>query len=180
MISLMFRFPQIPKLEGTSLTFMKCVGDVEGATPKDILDFTLEHDLEKRKEFDPDISLLEVVKEFTPTLQVTRTHFVAPYPVYPREFVDMRSWVEGDDRIIFGAQSVNYADAPFSKEHVRGVAFNGIIMQQIQGKNATRITFMGYVDPQGWVPHAIIAAFRTKIAERIAVMRQMMANKVKQ
>jgi hypothetical protein len=58
--------------------------------------------------------------DVTPTIQVTRTHFVAPFPVYPREFVDMRTWVEGDDRILFGAQSVNFDGAPFSTEHVRG------------------------------------------------------------
>ncbi len=53
---------KIPKLEGTALTLMKAVGEVEGATPQDILAFTLEGDLNKRKEFDPDISLLEVLK----------------------------------------------------------------------------------------------------------------------
>jgi hypothetical protein len=58
--------------------------------------------------------------DVTATIQVTRTHFVAPFPVYPREFVDMRTWVEGDDRILFGAQSINFEGAPFSTEHVRG------------------------------------------------------------
>jgi hypothetical protein len=53
---------KIPKLEATALTLMKAVGEVEGATPQDILEFTLEGDLNKRKEFDPDISLLEVIK----------------------------------------------------------------------------------------------------------------------
>jgi hypothetical protein len=53
---------KIPKLEATALTLMKAVGEVEGATPQDILEFTLEGDLNKRKEFDPDISLLEVLK----------------------------------------------------------------------------------------------------------------------
>merc|ERR1711991_1285946 len=67
---------QHDKLKDTGLTFMKCVGVVKGATPQDILGWTLEGDLEKRKEFDPDINLLEMVKEITPTIQVTRTHFV--------------------------------------------------------------------------------------------------------
>ena len=92
---------KIPKLEGTQLTLMKCVGEVEGATPQDILAFTLEGDLKKRREFDPDISLLDLVKEVTPTVQVTRTHFVAPYPVYPREFIDMRTWAEVRQKCFF-------------------------------------------------------------------------------
>jgi hypothetical protein len=65
---------------------------------------------------------------------MTRTHVSAPYPgvilcifqcfishcfnlstysVYPREFVDMRAWVEGDDRILFGAQSINSDEVCF-------------------------------------------------------------------
>jgi hypothetical protein len=68
----------IPGLE--TLTLLKAVGVIEGATPADILAFTLEGDLAKRKEFDPDISLLEIVKPVTPTIQVTRTHVIAPYP----------------------------------------------------------------------------------------------------
>jgi hypothetical protein len=71
--------------------------------------------------------------------------------VYPREFLDLRSWVEGDDRIIFGAQSINMADAPWSADHVRGNSWNGIVMDRIEGKNATKIVFMGYANPQGWV-----------------------------
>lgn len=164
-------------MEGTSFTLLKAIGEVDGATPQDILAFTLEGDLEKRKEFDPDISLLEVVKEITPTLQVTRTHFTAPYPVYPREFVDMRSWVEGDDRILFGAQSINYSEAPFSPDHVRGCDWNGTIMEKVDGKDATRIIFMGYVNVMGWVPQAIIAMFRAKITERIDIFRQMVKKK---
>merc|ERR1711991_166619 len=158
---------------------LKAIGEVDGATPQDILAFTLEGDLEKRKEFDPDISLLEVVKEINPTLQVTRTHFVAPYPIYPREFVDMRSWVGGDDKIIFGATSINMKDGPRSREHVRGASWNGIIMEKVPGKaegtSATKLIFMGYVDPSGWVPHSVIAMFRGKITERIDVFRKMVA-----
>merc|ERR1711991_266551 len=132
---------QHDKLKDTGLTFMKCVGVVKGATPQDILGWTLEGDLEKRKEFDPDINLLEMVKEITPTIQVTRTHFVA--------------------------QSINFPEGPFSTDHVRGVAFNGIIMERAD--DATKIVFMGWVNPMGWVPTAIINAFRGKITERIDV-----------
>ncbi len=39
------------------------------ATPEDILNFTLEADLKKRQEFDPDISLLDRVKEIKPGLE---------------------------------------------------------------------------------------------------------------
>jgi hypothetical protein len=63
---------------------------------------------------------VEFRADITPTIQVTRSHFVAPFPVYPREFVDMRTWVEGDDRILYGSQSINIQDAPFSTAHVRG------------------------------------------------------------
>jgi hypothetical protein len=141
------------------------------------LGFTLEDDLKKRKEFDPDITLLETIKEVNPTLQVTRTHFAAPYPIYPREFVDMRSWVEGDDKIIFGATSINFKEGARSSEHVRGASWNGIIMEKVAGKeegtSATKLVFMGYVDPSGWVPHSVIAVFRGKITERIGVFRQL-------
>lgn len=158
---------------------MKCVGDVEGASPADLLAFTLERDMDKRKEFDPDINLLEILREVTPTLHLTRTQFMAPYPVYHREFVDMRTWVEGDERILYGSQSINLSDGPFSADHVKAASMNGIILDAIPGKNATRITFMGYVDPQGWVPHAVIAVFRAKITERIDVLRKMVAQKKK-
>ncbi len=107
-------------------------------------------------------------------VRVTRTHFVAPFPVYPREFIDMRTWVEGGDKIIFGAQSINFPESPWSADHVRGVSWNGIIMELLPNK-ATRIVFMGYVDPMGWVPHAVIAVFRAKITERIEVLRKLVA-----
>ena len=107
----------LPEVE--SLTLLKAIGDIKGATPADILAFTLEGDLEKRKEFDPDLLQLEVVKEVKPTLQVTRTEVAAPYPVSTREFLDMRTWVEGDDRIIFGARTINLEGAPHNEEAVR-------------------------------------------------------------
>jgi hypothetical protein len=40
--------------------FEKAVGEVEGATPANILGFTLEGDIKIRQAFDPDIMLLEV------------------------------------------------------------------------------------------------------------------------
>ena len=51
-------------------------------------------------EFDPDLVLLELVKEVTPTIHITRTHVAAPYPISHREFLDMRTWVEGKEREI--------------------------------------------------------------------------------
>ena len=81
---------------------------------------------------------------------------------------------------MFGAQSINFAESPFSTDHVRGSSWNGIIMEKVEGKDATRIIFMGYVDPQGWVPHAVIAVFRAKITERIEVLRKLIAQKKQQ
>lgn len=56
-------------------------------------------------------------------------------------------------------------------------SWNGIIMERVPGKDSTRIVFMGYVDPQGWVPHAVIAVLRAKITERIDVLRKVVARK---
>jgi hypothetical protein len=56
-------------------------------------------------------------------------------------------------------------------------SWNGIIMEKVEGRDATRIVFMGYVDPQGWVPHAVIAVLRAKITERIDVLRKVVARK---
>ncbi len=50
-------------------------------------------------------------------------------------------------------------------------------MERVPGKDSTRIVFMGYVDPQGWVPHAVIAVLRAKITERIDVLRKVVARK---
>ena len=59
------------------------------------------------------------------------------------------------------------------------MSWNGIIMDLLPSGNATKITFMGYVDPQGWVPHAVIAIFRSKITERIDVLRKLVAKNAK-
>ena len=56
-------------------------------------------------------------------------------------------------------------------------SWNGIIMEKVEGRDSTRIVFMGYVDPQGWVPHAVIAVLRAKITERIDVLRKVVARK---
>ena len=50
-------------------------------------------------------------------------------------------------------------------------------MERVEGRDSTRIVFMGFVDPQGWVPHAVIAVLRAKITERIDVLRKVIALK---
>ena len=87
----------------------------------------------------------------------------------------MRTWVEGDDKILFASQSIIYAEAGASPDHVRAKSWNGIILEKVE--NGTKITFLGYVDPQGWVPHPVLLLFRGKITERIATFREMVKDR---
>ena len=164
----------VPQLK--SLTLLKAIGVVENCTIQQVLDWNLELNVEKRKIYDPDLLLLEKVKTINETLEVTRTEVNCPYPVYNREFVDMRTWIVGDDRIVFGAQSVNCEGSEHNTDCVRAKAFCGIIIDK-HGEKDSKITYLGYVDPMGWVPHTVISMFRAKIADRVVTFRKLALEK---
>jgi len=76
--------------------------------------------------------------------------------VADRDFVFLESRIEKDDKIYILDQSIDFKEVPELKGVTRGhLHYVGWVVKQIDD-NTCELTYLGLVDPKGWVPHAIV------------------------
>eukprot|EP01091_Cochliopodium_minus_P005324 TRINITY_DN15274_c0_g1_i1.p1 TRINITY_DN15274_c0_g1~~TRINITY_DN15274_c0_g1_i1.p1 ORF type:complete len:228 (-),score=51.10 TRINITY_DN15274_c0_g1_i1:127-810(-) len=162
--------------DNSGIYCMKAAGIIYNCSPQELLNINWEMDLKKRP-WDKELVDLKLVKTINETTEVTQSRISAPYPVSHREFVDARCFSkESDGTIIFMTNSIN-CDIPQSSGCVRATNMSGMIMRPIQGQNAIHLTFVGKVNPRGWVPGMVVNMFKTKFADRIVELRKIFEKK---
>ena len=130
-----------------------------------------EPSLEDRKKISTDFIDEEVIKTLDSNNKLTMSRFSAPWPVYPREFLTLKTKrMLADDVYIVAAQSINYKSKPFSNKYVRAVVRTGMFIEKMDN-NRIKITRVEHIDSKGFIPLWIIDMKKGKVGERLTNMQ---------
>eukprot|EP00455_Lapot_gusevi_P045797 TRINITY_DN5912_c0_g1_i1.p1 TRINITY_DN5912_c0_g1~~TRINITY_DN5912_c0_g1_i1.p1 ORF type:complete len:954 (-),score=260.10 TRINITY_DN5912_c0_g1_i1:40-2901(-) len=138
-----------------------------------ILDLLL--DLSKKHLIDSMFDTGRVVEEIDPFTRVDYQAFKAVFPTTARDFCNMASWKfdKETNTIIIAAKSVLHPDCPEDPNHVRGeVHVAGYLLQLLEDKKSTRVTFIANSDLKGSLPSSLVAKVSIKQPLIVANIRK--------
>jgi len=154
------------------------------ASPKEILELCRTTDISIINSWDTDLLTMTCVEDITDNIKLIHSTYRAVYPVWPREFVAIRSWIEEDDGTCYSwGTSVNHTGFPEPKEHVRGVLLvSGWVIEPIPGESGKSMcTRLVRLDPKGYIPSWILNLFKNKSGlTLVAIRNYLLAKKQKE
>jgi hypothetical protein len=126
---------------------------------------------ERKKVYDEVISE-KVLQTIDDNNIVVMTQFTAPWPVWPREFLVLKSRTMMDDgSMLITAQSIDYPTVPQTSGFIRGTIKTGMKVTQLDN-NQIRVTKVEHVNPQGAIPTNIVKDKQRKNAFRLDAMQK--------
>jgi hypothetical protein len=127
------------------------------------------------KQFDKDLMEIRPIKDIGDSVEVVQTIYSAPFPVSNRDFIVVRgSRKESDGTFLSINTSVNVPGVQEIPDFVRGACLvaGWIIRPDGEQCHCMRVA---QVDPRGWIPPFVVNLFKTKVAEGINDIRNLIA-----
>jgi len=111
------------------------------------------------KHYDDKFKKGEVIKDIDPNHQILHAVYSSgSILVSDRDFVFLESRIERSGNIYILDQSIELKEVPEVYGVTRGhLHYVGWVVKHIDDNNC-ELTYLGLVDPKGWVPHAIITS----------------------
>ena len=162
------------KAEGELLVY-KCVGDIPGATPKDMLALFWNKDLQARQVWDASLAEFHLVEKISDTLEVLFSSYSAGVPlVANRTFVIARTfWEQADGSIVYVGTSLNHDKGVQSPDDVRGTST--VYFEWTKTATGTHVRQFLAADARGSLPAFVINSVKTKTAEQMTAIRKVFA-----
>jgi len=135
------------------------------ASPKEVLELCRTTDISIINKWDSDLLTMTSVEDIAENIKLIHSTYRAIYPVWPREFVAIRSWVEESNGVCYSwGTSINHSRFPEPKDHVRGVLLvSGWIIEPVPGEPGKSVcTRLVRLDPKGYIPSWILNIFKNK------------------
>eukprot|EP01100_Stratorugosa_tubuloviscum_P006167 TRINITY_DN2673_c0_g1_i1.p1 TRINITY_DN2673_c0_g1~~TRINITY_DN2673_c0_g1_i1.p1 ORF type:complete len:155 (-),score=67.47 TRINITY_DN2673_c0_g1_i1:139-603(-) len=141
---------------------------------KKMLELCTTSNIDILRNWDSDIEAIKSYEEIAPNIYVMHSTYLAPYPVWKREFVAMRCKKQNEDgTCISWGCSINGKKYPEPTEYVRSVlSVSGWILKAIPGEpNKCECTRVARIDPKGYVPAFVVNMFKTKLGSTFVAIR---------
>jgi len=158
------------------------VSGVLPASPKEILEMCRTTDVNIINFWDQDLLTMACVEDINSNIKVIHSTYQAVYPVWNREFVAVRSWIEeADGTCISWGTSVNHPKFPEPKEHVRGVLLvSGWVASPIPGEpDKSFCTRVVRLDTKGYIPIWVLTFFKNKSGLSLVAIRNYLIDQKK-
>lgn len=159
------------QIEGSYLPALKGSVVLKGSNFSGLTSKLFNPTFEERKRVYDEVISEKVLQIIDDDNIVVLTQFAAPWPVYPREFLVLKSRkrINKDNQLIT-AQSIDYPTVPQSSGFVRGIVRTGMMVSNL-GNNQIKVTKVDHIDPQGAIPTEIVKAKQIKSAYRLDAMQ---------
>jgi hypothetical protein len=158
------------KQEGELLVY-KCVGDIAGASPKDLVELFWNKDLAARQVWDNSLVEYKLVEAVNEKVEVLFSSYSAGVPlVANRTFVVARTyWEQADGSIVYLGTSVNHDGGLQKPDDVRGTST--VYFEWSKTADGTRVRQFLAADARGSLPAFVINSVKTKTAQQMAAIR---------
>jgi len=149
--------------------------------PKDVFDFVWP--LENRKIWDEYFKDAKILERFETADPIREAHvmyqtFSCPFPVYHRDFVNIRAYKEENGQFILTAMSTTHPDAPSDDSHVRGeVVVDGVWILPEEG--GSRVKYIAKIDPKGSVPFWLVSLGNRQVAKTLSTVKKVLDERKK-
>eukprot|EP01121_Diplochlamys_sp_Union-15-3_P009116 TRINITY_DN2461_c0_g1_i1.p1 TRINITY_DN2461_c0_g1~~TRINITY_DN2461_c0_g1_i1.p1 ORF type:complete len:260 (-),score=56.09 TRINITY_DN2461_c0_g1_i1:22-747(-) len=169
----------VKQLEDSSAPCIVTVGDLP-ATANEIKEIVLASDIKEIQKWNPECLDKKVLKEVGDGIQVIYLQVKAQFPVSNRDAcVLSRVIVEDDGRIVICTTSINYESCSAVNGFVRSVSkVSGWILDPLDGGKCM-VTRMLHTDPKGLLPTFLLNFFKTRPAQSLVFLREILAQKKK-
>lgn len=184
---------ELPVTKDGIYTF-RAMGVVHGKKAQEIAERHLDCNPDTRLRWDKELSHIELVEHITRDdragilLTCQRALHDPPSPVSDREFVYIQFSFSKpsrenkfDKRWTILVTSVDHPLCPVHSDPVRALMMSVMVLEPFapdinpdtkQSTPNTAVTLYGWVNPGGWIPPAIVKLYKTKLADRIAFLRE--------
>ena len=126
---------------------------------------------DERQKIYPEIQSESIIKYIDDDTFISHTKFNAPFPVYPREFLVLKSRKTLDDGSqLITAYSIEDPNVPVTYGFVRGTLQTGLIAKKLPN-NKVQVVKVEHVDPCGSIPTSLVQEKQIKNAYRLATMQ---------
>ncbi len=162
------------KQEGELLVY-KCIGDIDGATPKDLVELFWSKDLAARQVWDSSLVEYKLVEPVNDKIEIIFSSYSAGVPlVANRTFVVARTyWKQPDGSIVYIGTSINHDKGVQSPDDVRGTST--VYFEWTETAKGTRVRQFLAADARGSLPAFVINSVKTKTAQQLAAIRKVFA-----
>eukprot|EP01104_Vermistella_antarctica_P012440 TRINITY_DN359_c0_g1_i1.p1 TRINITY_DN359_c0_g1~~TRINITY_DN359_c0_g1_i1.p1 ORF type:complete len:266 (-),score=68.76 TRINITY_DN359_c0_g1_i1:142-939(-) len=162
-------------VEGVSIYCLKCtcVMPVSIATMHKRISSA---DADELRNWDPDVETTKIHAAIKEDIELVYQSYAAPFPVASRNFLAVRYTRRDGETVTITGGSINHADYPMDPNYCRGVLHvGGWRLEPIEGEpNKCQVVRVIQVDPCGMIPGWIVNMFKSKAAQALVDLRDMM------
>ena len=158
-------------MEGSSIKAQKGTVILSGSKFDQFTEKLFNPPFEERQKIYPEIQSETIIKYIDKDTFISHTKFNAPTPIYPREFLVLKSRKTlNDGSQLITAYSIEDPDVPVTYGFVRGLLQTGLIVKKLSG-DKVQVVKVEHVDPCGLIPTVFVQEKQMKNAYRLATMQ---------
>eukprot|EP01111_Echinosteliopsis_oligospora_P004951 TRINITY_DN180_c0_g1_i1.p1 TRINITY_DN180_c0_g1~~TRINITY_DN180_c0_g1_i1.p1 ORF type:complete len:262 (-),score=71.99 TRINITY_DN180_c0_g1_i1:69-854(-) len=130
-------------------------------------------DVEQKKQIEKELLEVEIIETISPSIDIIRARYSAPFPVTPRELVVMRVKMEENGEYYIVSLSVSHPKCEETSKYVRASVTSAVIIRPHSA--GCSVTRYNQLDPKGSVPAMAVNRTKTKVGDFLVTLREIVS-----